>query len=427
MKSQEEETNLGRQRFVRILFIVFILTLILFTLFSNTLQSLTLPKVRTDRIAEGALTHKLEAQAMLEPLVEVELMNPSEWEVQEVLVEEGQRVSKGQPLVSYNDDAAQREIQDQMKETSEFDLRVRSLQREHETGELNLKSMQEQFIQANHEGEDEQIRRVAREMETQKLRLREIQEQMETSIQEEGQRKERIQRDIQTHTLDLDMQERKIEALNEKIAHSSEIKAPFDGHITRVYVQGNTYASGQPDLVIADYSEGFKMEVPVDAALASSLELAQGQQLQVEIIDKVQQVRSVEGEITHISKAAILSGESDSGPMAVQQKHLTIKVKVDELEGGEQGTIKLEKRSRHQGLVLPNQAIHQASESRFIYKVIEARGPLGNRFVAQKVQLKILETDGEISVVHSDLLYPGDQVIMESSEPLQDGNRIRLQ
>lgn len=44
-----------RKRSIQVVFIVFMGLLLFFTLFSNTLQSLTLPKVRTEKAANGSL------------------------------------------------------------------------------------------------------------------------------------------------------------------------------------------------------------------------------------------------------------------------------------------------------------------------------------------------------------------------------------
>lgn len=55
MELEKEPADRRRKRSIQVVFIVFMGLLLFFTLFSNTLQSLTLPKVRTEKAANGSL------------------------------------------------------------------------------------------------------------------------------------------------------------------------------------------------------------------------------------------------------------------------------------------------------------------------------------------------------------------------------------
>lgn len=63
----------------------------------------------------------------------------------------------------------------------------------------------------------------------------------------------------------------------------------------------------------------------------------------------------------------------------------------------------------------------------FVYKVDEQRGTLGNVFVTKKVRIHSSEKNEKETMIQSDILYEEDSIILESSEPLEDGNRVRLQ
>ncbi|MFD1903200.1 hypothetical protein ACFSQ7_02190 [Paenibacillus rhizoplanae] len=63
--------------------------LLFFTFFSNTLQSLTLPKVTTVTPQSKSLEFTLEGGGMLRPVNEVKLQNASGWKPRQVLVQEG--------------------------------------------------------------------------------------------------------------------------------------------------------------------------------------------------------------------------------------------------------------------------------------------------------------------------------------------------
>lgn len=382
MELDKELADRKRKRYIQIIFIVFIVTLVLFTLFSNTLQSLTLPKVRTEKSAIGKLVHKLEGSDILRPLTEVELPNPAGWKVRQVLVKEGDLVEKGQKLILYDSKSAERELEDEI-------IRL-------EKQKFELENVQDQFIQASMDEDEFKIRSVRREIEMSKL--------------------------------DLGVQERKINELRDRLTSSKEIMAPFDGIITRLNAVEGLASQGEPDLVISNYSQGYGFEVAVDSKLLSSLGISIGEKVQVEVNTAAeQQTRMIDGEIDQIVKTESRTEEAAGKSLAIPQKILRIKVVDSELKGGEQAWIKIEKRSRLEGIVIPNTAIHQDHEGRFVYKVEERRGALGNVFVALKVRIHARETNGQETVIQSDMIYEDDLIILESSEPLQDGNRIRLQ
>lgn len=111
----------------------------------------------------------------------------------------------------------------------------------------------------------------------------------------------------------------------------------------------------------------------------------------------------------------------------IPRKLIRINVFNAELKGGERAWVNIEKRSRQQGLVVWSEAIHYERDGMFVYKIDEQRGALGNVFVARKVRIQVSERNDHEALLLADSLYEGDLLILESSEPLQDGNRVRLQ
>lgn len=86
-----EPTDRRRKRNIQVVFMVFMGLLLFFTLFSNTIQTLTLPKVRTEKPTKGNLLFTIEGSGILQPLAEVKLSNTSGLKVEQILVKEGQR------------------------------------------------------------------------------------------------------------------------------------------------------------------------------------------------------------------------------------------------------------------------------------------------------------------------------------------------
>lgn len=384
---QEAIKDLKRKRNIRIIAGLFVGGLILFTLFGNTLQALTLPKVRTESATYGSLVHTLEGTGVLRPLAEEKLGSPAGWKVKAVLVKEGDRVKKGQKLVTYDSKSAERELLDETTQLEKL--------------KIELQNAQDQFITASTEGDEMKVRSVSREMETRKLDIR--------------------------------MQERKIQGLREELAEQKDLAAPFEGVILKVNASAGNKTAGEPEIVIADSAKGYRFEFAADAALLTSLGIVPGTKIEVEIGTPDQQPKLIEGTVEEPAAAepltSVSSGEEaeKSEARTVERKLLRIKVEDPELKGGERAAVKLTKRSVKQGFLVSSDAVHQERDGKFIYKIEEQRGALGNIFVVRRVPVHSSETSDSETVIQTDSLNEKDLIILKSSEPLQDNNRVRLQ
>ncbi|GIO34417.1 MULTISPECIES: efflux RND transporter periplasmic adaptor subunit [Paenibacillus] len=386
MELGKEPSDRRRKRMIQIVFTLFVGVLLFFTLFSNTLQSLTLPKVGTEKPTKGSLTFKIEGSDILKPLDEVKLSNPAGWKVQKILVKEGDYVQKGQKLILYDSKAAEQEL----------NAEITNLEKQ----KIEQQNSQDQYILSAVE-EDE-------------LKLR------------------NAKRDIEKGKLEIALEEQKINGMRELLTSQKQLTAPFDGIVTKLNAIEGFASAGDPDVIVSNGSLGYRMNIPVDAKLLSSLGIKVGEKIEVEVdTAQDQQARVLSGTIAEIANAEPLQGSSTAEEAekstTIPQKTLRIKVVDTELKGGEQASIKLEKRSLHEGFLVSNKAIHQDREGTYIFKVEEQPGTFGNVFVARKVRIASSETNGAVTMIQSENIFEDDQIILESSEPLQDGDRIRLQ
>lgn len=383
---QEEPKDRNRKRMIQVMLGLFLGALALLTLFSNTLQSLTLPKVRTEKPVTGSLLQKLEGSGILKPLVEVKLTNPAGWKVKKVLVKEGETVKKGQKLIVYDSKTAERELQDEITQLAKQ--------------QIDLQNTQDQYIQSTSEGDEMKIRNVGR--------------------------------DIETRKLDIGVQERKISELRDRLANQKEISAPFDGIVTKLNAMEGVPSTGEPDVLISNNTRGYRFEFAADAPLLSSLGIAREQKIQVEVLGKSDQpARTIDGTIVDIVDTEPRTDGAASGsgnkPAVIAQKLLRVHVEDRALIGGEQAIVKLTQRSQQPGLMISNEAIHQDRDGKFIYIIEEQKGPLGNVFAVRKAGIQSGESNDRETMIQSGSVYEDDQIVLESSEPLQDGNRVRLQ
>ncbi|MFB6363352.1 efflux RND transporter periplasmic adaptor subunit [Paenibacillus elgii] len=354
--------------------------LLVLTLFSNTLQAITLPKVRTETPVRGKLVHNIEANGTLKPVEEAELKNETGWKVKAVHVKAGDAVVKDQPLITYVSKPADRQIADEQTALKQQ--------------KLQLEGLFESFVEANRNGDSTAINKA--------------------------------KRDIESRQLDIDVRERKIQALQEDLAGQRQIVAPFDGIVTSVRAtEGLASLPGQPVVRVSNASRGYGMSIPVAADLTSLLSV--GEKIEVEVKDQTVQV--IEGQIDEIADAQMElaggAGEKQDAPPASNTVRIT--VPGEGLKGGERAAVRLQKSvSADEQLLISNEAIHKDREGNYVY-VIEARkGPLGNGFYVRKSYIRAADANASQTAVREGI-FPFDQVIVESGEPLQAGNRVRLQ
>lgn len=379
---REVPKDRGRKRKIQIIFSISIILLVFFTLFSNTFQSLTFPKVRTENAVYGSLVHTLEGNGILQPIAEAKLVNSDHWKVATILVKEGDHVKKGQKLITYDSKSAERELQDEITHL--------------EKQKIELQNIQDRFITSTTEGDEMGIRTA--------------------------------KRDIETYKLDLGVQERKINVLRDRLDSQKEISAPFDGVITKLNAIEGMVSAGEPDVLVSNSSLGYRLDIFADSTLLSSLGISIGEKIDVEVATaQEQQTLMIVGTVEEMVNEQPRTNEEAGKTITITQKVLRIKVVNSQLIGGEQARIKLEKRSSKEGFVISNVAIHEERDGMFVYKVEEQKGALGNVFLVRKVQIHYSETMDKETMIQSDNIYDDDLIILESSEPLQDGNRIRME
>ncbi|WP_342773676.1 efflux RND transporter periplasmic adaptor subunit [Paenibacillus anaericanus] len=379
---REVPKDRGRKRKIQIIFSISIILLVFFTLFSNTFQSLTFPKVRTENAVYGSLVHTLEGNGILQPIAEAKLVNSDHWKVATILVKEGDHVKKGQKLITYDSKSAERELQDEITHL--------------EKQKIELQNIQDRFITSTTEGDEMGIRTA--------------------------------KRDIETYKLDLGVQERKINVLRDRLDSQKEISAPFDGVITKLNAIEGMVSAGEPDVLVSNSSLGYRLDIFADSTLLSSLGISIGEKIDVEVATaQEQQTLMIVGTVEEMVNEQPRTNEEAGKTITITQKVLRIKVVNSQLIGGEQARIKLEKRSSKEGFVISNVAIHEERDGMFVYKVEEQKGALENVFLVRKVQIHYSETMDKETMIQSDNIYDDDLIILESSEPLQDGNRIRME
>ncbi|MGG4394044.1 efflux RND transporter periplasmic adaptor subunit [Paenibacillus thiaminolyticus] len=384
MQIRNEKKANKRNRTLAILFGLFMSVLLLLTLFSNTLQTATLPKVTTEKAAKKAFIHTVEGKGTIAPRMKKELSIDSGWKVAAVHVRADENVKKGQVLVTFDSAEANQQLldlEDQLKKQN-----------------LNREALKEQYVLAQRSGDEEEIRRA--------------------------------KRNLDVDQVDWDIAQRQIDSMKKDIQQKRTLTAPFDGKVEDINVEkGEGTSPGQPLLTLVNSTEGFQFTFGTNADAADLLRT--GDKVPVEV--KGNQPQRLEGTIADIQLGSPDSnGDQGSKPGAgsgnqesAAQASITINISGGELRGGEQASVKVTKQAKEQGLVVRKEMIKKDGQGSYLFVVRANRSPLGNTYVAQKAYVETGE-ENEEEIIILDGVSPDEDIIVESSDPLQDGNRIRL-
>lgn len=365
-----------RQRITAALFILFFAILAGLTFFSSTLETMMLPKVITEKLASKSLVHNVTGSGVLTPRKQVDLVNESGSKILKLHVKKNEKVKKGQKLVTFD--------------SSDLDEQLYQEEMGLKKQEMNREVLKENFVNAM-QGGDEQVIVKAK-------------------------------RDLELDSMDLELAKRKLNKLRKDKADKQTLTAPFDGKITKLIEEDSMNATqGGAILTLMDSGKGFEFLFAVDSGNTALFEM--GSQVSVRL---VKDNKLVNGTIQEIKTASKENGEDSSEDSPNESSYqVVVSVSDDGLIGGEQVSLDIKKESNEKGFVLPKKWVHKDATGSYVYVVEEKKGSLGNTFNARKAYIFTGDTT-EDEVVAVSGLSPQDEVITESSEPLQEGNRIRI-
>ena len=229
--------------------------------------------------------------------------------------------------------------------------------------------------------------------------------------------KEQLLKDISTE-LNLDYQLDSLQKQRDDIAKLQEnavgasIEAPISGTITSVTVKAGDEA--QPDTALVTLQ-------PEGKGFTRSFSVTNDQAKRLSVGDKADLVNSWRYSDMDITLASIKPDTTDPG----QKKLLTFDITGDEVTPGQSLNVSVGQKSANYDLIVPNSAIREDSNGKFILIVESKSSPLGNRYVATRVDVEVLASDDTQSAV-SGALYGSEFVITTSTQPVEAGKLVRL-
>lgn len=228
--------------------------------------------------------------------------------------------------------------------------------------------------------------------------------------------KENLIADIQAE-LNLGSQNETIQELREEVAKlreesvGAEVKAPVAGTITTLnYVAGETIKPDMPLAVIQPDGKGFSLTFSVTADQAKKLSPGDPADVQ---------------NSWYYSDITATLAQIKNDPENPGKNKLLVFDITGDVTGGQSLSLSVGQKSANYDMIVPNSAIREDNNGKFILIVESKSSPLGNRYIATRVDVEVLASDDTQSAI-SGALYGYEFVITTSTKPVEAGKQVRL-
>lgn len=189
------------------------------------------------------------------------------------------------------------------------------------------------------------------------------------------------------------------------------IKAPVAGTIVDIsVVSGGKAEAGTTIATIQPSDKGFTLKVPITAEQAKKVSV--GSEAEVQNSWYFSDIK--------VELKAIQNDPSNPG----KNKLMVFDVSGD-VTNGQNLSVSVGSKSASYDLIVPNSAIKEDNNGKYIYIVESKSSPIGNRYYASRVSVEILAED-DTSTAISAPLQGWEYVITAANKPVEAGKQVRL-
>ncbi|MDE7353340.1 MAG: biotin/lipoyl-binding protein [Acetatifactor sp.] len=189
------------------------------------------------------------------------------------------------------------------------------------------------------------------------------------------------------------------------------ITADIAGTVTAINVTaGNNTSAAMPVAVLQPEGKGYTMSFSVTNEQAKRLSVG----------DRAELVNSWWYDDVEVVLESIKPDPQEPG----KKKRLTFTV-TGSVTAGQTLNVSVGQKSANYDLIVPNSAIREDSNGKFILIVESRQTPLGTRYTAARVDVQVLASDDNQSAISAGL-SGYEYVITTSTKPVEAGKQVRL-
>lgn len=217
------------------------------------------------------------------------------------------------------------------------------------------------------------------------------------------------QLDLEAKKKDIERQKEKVEKLKSE-AFDAVVTAKMGGTIESVSVTaGSEVAAGTVAAVISVSDLGYTV----------SFSVKNDQAKKVKVGDKAEITSWYWGD----SFSATLSEVKTDTTNPQTQKTLVFNVTGSDISTGQTITLSMGSKGQPYSAVVPNAAVREDSNGKFVLVMEAKSSPLGNRYKAVRYDIEVLAKDDNNTAVNG--LMGSEYVITTSTKPIQAGDQVR--
>ena len=448
------QRSAARKDWIKNLTIVFLSIMLILTFFSNTIMNYSLPQVATRYVQEGSITPKVRGSGAAEVDDPYSVKAPNGRVIAAVNVKAGDEVKKDGVIFELQDSESD-ELKEARKEYEEAksnfqkalfsgDLTSDAVERIRNGEYLTDDEMQEILDEVNSDYEDalyedteaglaverlngttntasmgadeeavKQAERNAKKLAEAQAYKAETEAELTRATNNRDTTVKSIQAELELKAIQKTMEDAqaKVESL-EKAEKSATVKAPIDGKIVSVtYNAGDTTSSDTVGAVIQPEGKGM--------TVSFTCTKEQAQMLKTGMEAKPQNEWAYSD-----FKATLVSITADASDSS-GGKILKFEIQSPDVEAGDTIQLSVGENTKTYDLTVPNNAVREDNNGKFILIVSSKESPLGNRYIATRVDVQVLESDDLLTAI-SGPLSGYEYVITTTTKPVAAGMQVRL-
>lgn len=433
-----EEKHLARKKWVRRFAVIFFTVILLLTFFSNTIMNYSLPRVATQYIDSQTVSSKVRGTGIIEAGEEKVVTIKETRVIDKVMVSSGTAVKKGDVLITLTNVESE-EIQTARRELENakaaYDKRIlveeidQSTVYKAENGGIDYGTSRVEIaaLSANVKAASDKLAAAQSALDGYKAeededgsKGQELQNAVATAQKEYEDAVSAHDKYISNINLidGLKTEFESIKTLEDNLTKlqsqstGNEIVAEFDGVVQAVVAEnGKTVSAGEELLTMVNNSGGYTLSISVSLRESKKVEVGEEATIanQWYYGDAKATVTKIKNDPTNPGK----------------QKIIVFNL-TGELNAGDSMTVTVGQKNQEYDFVVPNSAIREDKDGNFVLIVKTKSTPLGNRYIARKLPVEILQSDDKNTAISGAIEY-GEYVITTSSKMIQSGDLVRLE
>ena len=447
------QRSAARKDWIKNVALAFLSILLILTFFSNTIMNYSLPQLATQYVQQGNITPKVRGSGVAEVEDPYSVKAPNARVISAVNVRVGDTVKKDDVIFELQD-AESEELKQARQEYSEAeanfqkalfsgDLTNDAVDRIRNGEYLTDDEMQEMLDEVNSNYEDaleedmeagleverlsggtdtsrmddtaaaEAAARDAKKLADAQAYKAETEAELTRATNEKEATIKSIQAELELKAIQktMDDAKAKVEKL-EAQEKGATVKAPIDGTIASVnYNAGDTTSSDTVGAVIKPEGKGMTVSFTCTKEQAKML--------------KAGMEAKPQNEWAYSDfKATLASITADSSDSS-GNKILKFEIQSSEVEVGDTVQLSVGENTKSYDLTVPNNAVREDNNGKFILIVSSKESPLGNRYIATRVDVQVLDSDDLLTAI-SGALSGYEYVITTTTKPVSAGMQVRL-